>query len=187
MPDYESTQLQILDEIGDVSVDELYHHGIKGMKWGVRRFQNKDGSLTPAGRTRQRLQDAGSKVGNAVKGLYERRKAKKQAERDAKDLKRRERQELIDRYKPIRALSDDEIQKRINRLQLEKQYKSLVSDVETISRGKKIANKILDTAIENIGTQTVTYLFGKGVNEIAKSVFKSTGDIVNPKKGQKDK
>jgi len=31
---------------------ELYHHGIKGMKWGVRRFQTKDGGLTPAGRKR---------------------------------------------------------------------------------------------------------------------------------------
>ena len=32
--------------------DEIYHHGIKGQKWGVRRFQNKDGSLTPAGKER---------------------------------------------------------------------------------------------------------------------------------------
>ena len=32
--------------------NELYHHGIKGQKWGVRRYQNADGTLTPAGKRR---------------------------------------------------------------------------------------------------------------------------------------
>ena len=34
-------------------MNELYHHGIKGQKWGVRRYQNKDGSLTPAGKKKE--------------------------------------------------------------------------------------------------------------------------------------
>ena len=39
-------------EIRRMSNDELYHHGIKGQRWGIRRFQNEDGSLTSEGRKR---------------------------------------------------------------------------------------------------------------------------------------
>ena len=42
---------------------ELYHHGVKGMKWGVRRYQNADGSLTAAGK--KRAAKLGEKLDNA--------------------------------------------------------------------------------------------------------------------------
>ena len=38
-------------------MNELKHHGILGMKWGVRRYQNKDGSLTAAGKKRYSNED----------------------------------------------------------------------------------------------------------------------------------
>lgn len=41
------------DQLYEVS-NELYHHGIKGMKWGIRRYQNADGSLTDVGKKRIR-------------------------------------------------------------------------------------------------------------------------------------
>lgn len=44
---------------------ELYHHGIKGMKWGVRRYQNADGSLTSAGKRRYDVENARAEVKKA--------------------------------------------------------------------------------------------------------------------------
>ena len=45
--------------------NELYHHGIKGQKWGVRRFQNEDGTLTSAGK--KRYSGEASDTGSASK------------------------------------------------------------------------------------------------------------------------
>lgn len=41
---------------------EIYHHGIKGQKWGVRRYQNPDGSLTSAGKKRIKKHFVGRKI-----------------------------------------------------------------------------------------------------------------------------
>ena len=49
-------------------VNELYHYGIKGQKWGVRRYQNEDGSLTTAGRQRYGVGEAIKNVGRKLFG-----------------------------------------------------------------------------------------------------------------------
>lgn len=58
--------------------DELYHHGIKGQRWGVRRFQNKDGSLTRLGQKRADRQ------AKAAAKEYEKRAARGEYSLDSK-------------------------------------------------------------------------------------------------------
>lgn len=81
--------------------DELYHWGIKGMKWGVRRYQNKNGTLTAAGKKHY------SGDGNAGEDAEQVEYAPKRSGKKAEDY------------------SDEELRVRINRLQMEKQYRDL--------------------------------------------------------------
>lgn len=139
--------------------NSLSHWGIKGMKWGVRRYQNKDGSLTALGRKRQKNDDADSQSNTKPAAK-----------------------------KKISDMTDDEIRTKINRMQLEEQYKNLLSPKQEpkVSKGKKIVMDILESSATNIGKQTVTYLMGAGVNKMFANMFNDPS-IVNPKKGQKDK
>lgn len=86
----------------NVHSDELQHHGIKGMRWGQRRYQNKDGSLTPAGQKRyskevEKLKAETAKVKAAEKVAANR--AKTQSKLDKLEAKK---QELEERKKALK-------------------------------------------------------------------------------------
>ena len=125
--------------------NSLYHFGIKGMKWGIRRYQNKDGSLTVAGKKRYNEDEKSPKEKSAPSSSS-------------------------NRSRSISELSDAELRTRINRLNLEKQYKQLISEgadnnTKQVKEGKSFTNEIKDRAVKNV--------FLPAAEEIGRQVVRS--------------
>lgn len=97
--------------------NELCHHGVKGQKWGVRRFQNKNGSLTNAGKKRREIEKSENKL---IK------------------------QERLKDSRNRRKLSEVDLKKKIERLKLEKEFKNLTK--EEITPGKKFVSDVMSSS-----------------------------------------
>lgn len=127
----------------------LLHFRTKGSKNGVRLYQYEDGSLTPLGRIhygvgkgrekgepeksdRQKEKELKANISNKIKQFSENREAEAKARTDEKEAEEKKR---IDKQKNIYKMSDQELDKKIERLQKEELYSDLLK--KQSARGKK--------------------------------------------------
>lgn len=133
--------------------DELMHYGRKGQKWGVRLFQNKDGSLTPAGRIRYGKN--GPPTNKSGKELLRENTARDKSIRFAAKTtsKSVEIGKRAAQQKSVSEMSDQELRAAIDRKRLEIEYARL--NPQQVSRGRKFANAamkdVVIPAAKNVG------------------------------------
>lgn len=123
----------------------LGHSGIKGQKWGIRRFQNEDGSLTEEGKKRYGTPETYRAVAKEASSLEEATKGASSAVSTAASIINTQRGSKAIR-KDYSNLSDKELQEKINRLNLERAYGDLSGDTKYVKTGKEKVREILQTA-----------------------------------------
>lgn len=156
-------------------MDELCHYGIKGQKWGVRRFQNSDGSYTSEGKRRAQQQEKKDPVKEMKDEDLRKAITRLSLENKYKDLTKKPTQpsklestkkavdatsELVNRAKKmdqdsrkaakkermdLSKKTDKELREQINRELLERQYNDLFSK-ESVSKGRRYLSDVLDNA-----------------------------------------